>query len=261
MVNRRRSVSAIGIGVFVATAVALAPSKGASQSQSCVNLSQNEFHFQGTLQYRIFPGPPNFEDVRRGDSPEPAYILKLPSPICVIDNDISPDQKFDTIQLLLDQADSVLPKELRSMVGGAVFVGGKSAFTAHTGHHHAPLLLTVTSLSPYIDPTRAYGTPMTVVQAFYLALGAGHGAEAAQFVVPGKRRSGPLSAAAIDGFYGNLVEPLRLLDISAIASDEYQVRYTFVAVRGQQCNGTSIVKTAEIDGANFIASIRSLSGC
>lgn len=28
----------------------------------------------------MFAGPPNFEDVRKGDAPEPSYILALDSP-------------------------------------------------------------------------------------------------------------------------------------------------------------------------------------
>jgi hypothetical protein len=34
------------------------------------------------LNYRIFAGPPNYEDVRKGDTPEPIYILTLAEPIC-----------------------------------------------------------------------------------------------------------------------------------------------------------------------------------
>jgi hypothetical protein len=42
------------------------------------------------------------------------------------------------------------------------------------------------------DPTEAYGTAMTTVQAFYLALAAGNGDEAARFVIPQKRIEYPI---------------------------------------------------------------------
>jgi hypothetical protein len=46
--------------------------------------SENAVRLNGTLRYKVFPGPPNFEDVRNGDYPEPAYIFELSSPICVV---------------------------------------------------------------------------------------------------------------------------------------------------------------------------------
>ena len=51
-------------------------------SGSCLDLKQSQsFHFEGVLTYEVFPGPPNFEDVREGDKPEPTYILQLKKPI------------------------------------------------------------------------------------------------------------------------------------------------------------------------------------
>ena len=41
---------------------------------ACIDLKQKDpLSFQGILNYRIFPGPPNYEDVRKGDTPEPTY--------------------------------------------------------------------------------------------------------------------------------------------------------------------------------------------
>jgi hypothetical protein len=50
---------------------------------ACIDLKQaNKLSFEGMLNYRIFAGPPNYEDVRKGDTPEPTYILTLTEPIC-----------------------------------------------------------------------------------------------------------------------------------------------------------------------------------
>ena len=102
---------------------------------------------------------------------------------------------------------------------------------------------------------------MTTVQAFYLALAAGNGDEAAGFVVQQKRAIGPLSASALTGFYSNLVEPLSLIDVVRIRPDEYRVRYTFIARGPRRCDGAAIVRTTQVAGANLIASIKALNGC
>jgi hypothetical protein len=61
---------------------------------------------------------------------------------------------------------------------------------------HAPILLPIIRIAIAFDPTKAYGTAMTTVQAFYMALGAADGEEAIKFVVPEKNllvrfRQGP----------------------------------------------------------------------
>jgi hypothetical protein len=144
--------------------------------------------FEGTLNYRIFAGPPNYQDVRKGDTPEPTYILKLAEPICVSgDEFIDPGDKFDQVQIFSepsDKAAQALSRDLRRLVGKRVVVEGTSPFGAHTGHHHAPLMLPITRISIASGPTESYGTAMTTVQAFYAALSAGNGEEAAKFVIP-----------------------------------------------------------------------------
>ena len=57
---------------------------------ACLDLKQtNVLSFEGTLNYRIFAGPPNYEDVRKGDTPEPTYILTLAEPICASGDEFS----------------------------------------------------------------------------------------------------------------------------------------------------------------------------
>ena len=203
-----------------------------SASEACVDVQQSgSISLQGTLRFQIFAGPPNFEDVRKGDAPEPAYILQLDTPICVIGDDgADPNVRFDTVQILLSEPASGPPSSnaLSRLIGRPVLVEGRSAFLAHTAHHHAPLLLSVSRVTLATDPTASYGTAMTTVRGFYLALGAGDGNAASSFVISQKRSSGPFSAAAITNFYRSLIEPLTILDISAIAADQYRVMYTFV---------------------------------
>jgi Domain of unknown function (DUF4431) len=108
---------------------------------ACIDVKQiDRLSFQGTLSHQIFPGAPNFEDVRKGDAREPAYILTL---------DADAGESFDRIQLLPDdaRADPTLSRTLRRLVGKRVSVQGASAFGAHTGHHHAPLLVSVENIT------------------------------------------------------------------------------------------------------------------
>jgi len=233
---------------------------------ACIDLKQTRgISFDGILSYRIFAGPPNYEDVRKGDTPEPTYILTLDAPTCAAGDDfLTVDKGFDKVQIYPAEAEGArqgLWRDLRQLVGKRVSVEGKGAFGAHTGHHHAPLLLPITRISIAFDATRAYGTAMTTVQAFYLALGAADGDEASKFVVPDKRSSGPLSAKALTNFYGKLIVPLTLLDIVPLGSDQYRVRYSYVAASSGRCNGESIVRTIKINGMNLVESIRATGNC
>jgi hypothetical protein len=235
-------------------------------SAACIDLKQaNNLSFEGILNYRIFAGPPNYEDVRKGDAPEPTYILTLPEPICASgDEFVDQSDKFNEVQIFpesSDKAAQALSRDLRRLVGKRVVVEGTSPFGAHTGHHHAPLMLPITRISVASDPTESYGTAMTTVQAFYAALGAGNGEEAVKFVIPKKRSSGPLSATAISKFYGNLANPLTLIDVVALRSGEYRVRYRYVAPGPRRCDGESIVRTIKVSGSNLIESIKAVSGC
>ena len=237
-----------------------------SANAACLNLKQSSnLSFEGILSYHIFAGPPNYADVRKGDTPEPTYILKFDTPICATgDEFLNPSERFDKIQIY--PADSAvigrfLSRDLRRFVGKRVVVEGNSAFGAHTGHHHAPLMLPITKIAIPFDPTRAYGTAMTTVQAFYMALGAANGEEASKFVVPEKRSSGAFSATAITNFYSKLIVPLTLIDVLAINSNEYRVHYSYVASGSGRCNGESVVRTTKINGMNLIESIRALNEC
>ena len=125
---------------------------------ACLDLKQtNVLSFEGTLNYRIFVGPPNYEDVRKGDTPEPTYILTLAEPICANgDEFVDPRDKFDQVQIFPESSDKAAPalsRDLRRWIGKRVVVEGASPFGAHTGHHHAPLMLPITRIALASVPT------------------------------------------------------------------------------------------------------------
>jgi Domain of unknown function (DUF4431) len=196
---------------------------------------------------------------------EPTFILNLDTPICATGDDyVSPDKRVEKIQVYPAESGVtglILSRDLRRFVGKRVVVEGNSPFGAHTGHHHASLLLPITKVAIPFDPTKGYGTAMTTVQGFYMALAAANGEEASRFIVPEKRSSGVFSPTAITNFYGKLIFPLTLIDIVPVGSDQYRVHYSYVASGTGRCNGESIVRTVKVNGMNLIESIRAVSEC
>jgi hypothetical protein len=217
-------------------------------------------NFEGKLYFQVFPGPPNYEAVNKGDTPEPTYILKLDHPVCVDGNDSNDAiEKADQVQIFPNDAkEAGLFISMRRLAGRRVRVEGTSAFTAHTGHHHAPLLLPIAAIVETSDPGEAEGGGLNAVQEFYLALAKGNGADAARLVVAEKRASGPLSAPAMTAFYGGLDEMLALMEVKRFGPDEFQVRYGYVGRGDHRCDGTAVVRT---NGQNQISSIKPLNGC
>ncbi|MGB8486176.1 MAG: DUF4431 domain-containing protein [Xanthobacteraceae bacterium] len=125
---------------------------GAHAGAPCLDVRQSQpLTFKGSLSRPVFPGPPNYEDVKKGDKPERAYIIKLDAPICATgDEFLDSSQTFDTVQLLVDDSanDSrALNASLTQLIGKRVEVTGKSGFGAQTGHHHAPLLVTLVKIA------------------------------------------------------------------------------------------------------------------
>ena len=106
--------------------------------------------FAGTLSYQLFSGPPNYEDIKKGDKPERAYIIQLDRPICATgDEFLDGKEMFDRVQLLTDDSSTssrTAEQSLQPLDGKRVVVSGKSGFGAQTGHHHAPLLMTLVSI-------------------------------------------------------------------------------------------------------------------
>ena len=226
----------------------------------CIDVSsRNPIELSGRLSHRVFPGPPNYEDVQKGDLPESAYILNLIAPQCFSGDEFLEDKvNVSQVHLIVSGGDDRgLFASLRERIGQLVTVIGNEAFGAHTGHQHAPVLLIVRGVSNRPEGSEA---GMTTVQAFYSALAAGDGWLAAQYIIPAKRRYGPLSAAAMSSFYGSLKRPLKLIDVSDLGGGRYRAAYSFETDTGR-CEGTSVVRTVARDEEILIGRIVAENGC
>jgi hypothetical protein len=113
----------------------------------CLSYEPAVVSLNGTLVRKTFPGPPNYESTQNGDKPETAWFLDLQFPICVDEDKLEPglNQAQDSvrkIQLIL-QRDQY--QRYKRLIGMKVFATGTLSQEI-TAHHHAPLLLTVSSL-------------------------------------------------------------------------------------------------------------------
>lgn len=124
---------------------------GSAHAGPCYDLSKGEPKtLRGQLHDTTFPGPPNFADVRKGDRPEPTYVLRLDRPICLKgDAFADPHKAFRRVQLVGSEEIGPL---LRAAVGRRVGVTLADPMGAHTGHHHEPLVARVVSVTP--SPTK-----------------------------------------------------------------------------------------------------------
>ncbi|MGK5089283.1 DUF4431 domain-containing protein [Bdellovibrionota bacterium FG-2] len=97
----------------------------------------------GVIKTITFPGPPNYESLKRGDRPEAEYVLFLDEPISVLplkeDKEYFHDPALNQrkIELVFFSEHSV-----KVIEGRKVRVTG-TFFSAHTGHHHTDVLLEV----------------------------------------------------------------------------------------------------------------------
>lgn len=236
---------------------------GAAFAQ-CYDVSKNQPRYlEGRLSYRVFPGAPNFQDVRKGDAPEPGYVLRLDKPIC-IDGDegfADPDVFFPEVQVV--PFNEELDGRMRSLSETEIGAELDDAMAAMNGHHHRPLVVRAIAIAPRGDAARAAAEAAggaAAVTAFYEALAKGDGALASSLVIPEKRAEGPFSAKALSGFYGDLKQPLRLLSVIQSGARRFDVEYHFVSAFGH-CNGLATVSAVERDGRSLVQSISVHNGC
>ncbi len=108
---------------------------------ACYAYSPAIVKLSGRLERLTFAGPPNYEDVRNGDQPETGFYLSLRTAVCTTGDETSsdahPESSVVRIQLVLDKPGY---DALRPFIGKRVSIKGM-LFSAHTGHHHARVLM------------------------------------------------------------------------------------------------------------------------
>jgi len=102
---------------------------------------------------------------------------------------------------------------------------------------------------------------LAAVRAFYSALSRGDGASAAQHVVPGKRQSGPLSAAQLSRYYSSFRRPLRVRELTPVDDNTVRVAYDYVLSDGRACRGEATVNVVQSGGRGLVSGINTRGPC
>jgi hypothetical protein len=122
-----------------------------ASAQGCLSYDVAGVQLIGTISKKTFPGPPNYESIRRGDQPETYLILHLARPICTTASaDDEAESSITDLQLILPL--TMPPKDhahLKKLAGRKdVMVSGK-LMHAISGHHHTPVLVEVKAIGAH----------------------------------------------------------------------------------------------------------------
>jgi hypothetical protein len=116
-----------------------------ASAHACLSY-RDTLELRGTLRHEVFPGPPNFQSVADGDEPHGGFYVHLIEVVCARpstrhaeDPTEAPLDSVAYVQLVLDSAGY---ERLRPHLDQVVTVRG-TIFSAHTGYHHAPVLLQI----------------------------------------------------------------------------------------------------------------------
>jgi len=112
-----------------------------SAGSQCLDYEPSIVELTGIMKRVVFPGPPNYESVEKGDEPEPYWVLYLDSAICVNgdlkNNFNTAESEIKSLQLLIGNYD-----KYRHLLGQKVTVMGMLTHS-FTGHHHTPVMFGV----------------------------------------------------------------------------------------------------------------------
>ena len=134
--------------LLLTTLLLLAAFCPSASGQNCLEYGPT-VSLTGTLRSQVFPGPPNYESIKRGDRKEKAIILTLVPRACTTGND---PQGFDVPEPDIREMQLVVTKDthwktVSRLMGKRAIVTG-TLFHAHTGHHRTKVLVDVADIRP-----------------------------------------------------------------------------------------------------------------
>ena len=119
-------------------------------SAECLKDGQ-DVTFTGTVSRETFPGPPNYESIDDGDTPETYWILTIRTPQCVTAEFMESDAPYEvaksTKRFQLAFEDASIYKSQKNLVENGAIVEGQ-LFAGYSGHHHTKALILVKSIEP-----------------------------------------------------------------------------------------------------------------
>jgi hypothetical protein len=123
----------------------------------CLQYETEKVTLSGVITERVFPGPPDYEDIKKGDRPETAWILHLDKPVCVVPRD--PKDDIDEPESNVTDMHLIIYggcKKYKTLPGQQVIVRGTLTHSI-SGHHRTRVLVEVEDikraalLRPYYD--------------------------------------------------------------------------------------------------------------
>jgi hypothetical protein len=133
---------------FLAAAVFLAgASLTARAAGACLPIDPTIVTVTGTLETKVFPGPPNYTSISDGDTPEPVLMLVLPQPICILRHGAGGAREPVSAREI--QIASYSPRQFEPYMKLSVTVSG-TLFQSVAGHQHSPILMHALSVQPNV---------------------------------------------------------------------------------------------------------------
>jgi hypothetical protein len=121
--------------------------QSSSSREKCLNYGPDVIQLEGELYKKTFPGPPNYEDIKKGDEEEVYWLIKTTKPFCVNKSTYVEGDELhglSDVQLVMSSKLGFY-KTKRLLLNKKIKVQG-TLFPQHTGHHKTEVLLTVESL-------------------------------------------------------------------------------------------------------------------
>ncbi len=114
--------------------------------ENCLNYEPQKVKLEGVIYKKSFPGPPNYQDIKKGDEEEVYWLIKTAKPFCVNKSSYVEGDELhglSEVQLVVDGLDFYNSK--RQLLDKKVIVSG-TLFPQITGHHKTEVLITVETL-------------------------------------------------------------------------------------------------------------------
>ncbi len=114
--------------------------------ENCLDYEPQKVKLEGLLYKKSFPGPPNYQDIKKGDEEEIYWLIKTAKPFCVNKSSyVEGDERhgLSEVQLVVDGLNFYNPN--RRLLGNKVILSG-TLFPQITGHHKTEVLITVETI-------------------------------------------------------------------------------------------------------------------
>ncbi|HEY6010791.1 MAG TPA: DUF4431 domain-containing protein [Nitrospirota bacterium] len=133
--------------LLIGLAINLLFAASAFGADPCLRYEPEKVSLTGIITERVFPGPPNYENIKKGDRPETAWILHLDKPVCVVpvnpkDDIDEPESNVTDMHLIIFGS----YKKYEALLGKQVVAHGSLTHSI-TGHHRTRVLIEVEDIT------------------------------------------------------------------------------------------------------------------